>query len=428
MKITLEIVRQTLRDALGFDSFTAGFISKVEKDQNLPTAAITKDGLLTYNPEFIAKNVNCIQDLFCLLTHEMLHRMFNHFIHDSGLVENIAADAVINAVISNLYATQSNCGYLFRKLYKSKGIEGLLRPLSRMRNSRFDATYDRLYTNRSCHNGMTTGELITTLRVLLPTDKAQEILLLGSHGSKIEHEDPWPSETLERMANDFKRSILSQMGSHAGYSATLVDMFMEALRSHISIKRQILQRLTTNRKVDKFKELCHTRRITCSPVPVYPSKRDLILLASGFYPGFFHNQINQPSSRNKGLSLFIDVSGSVETYLPKILGILRNLRREITTVYLFSNKVFEVAFSALLKGQVKTTGGTDFDCVAESIIENRIDKAVIITDGYASMSLSNQSKLGKQGIVTLTILFHRVHSCELLEKFGDVVHLEEITQ
>jgi hypothetical protein len=275
---------------------------------------------------------------------------------------------------------------------------------------------------------MTTGELITTLKILLPTSRAEEIVLLGNHGSEGESGESWSRETLEKIADDVKRSAKDRMGSHAGYSANLIDMFMEALRSHISIKRQILRRFTTNRKVDKFKELFQTQRVTCSPVPIYPSKRDLILLGSGFYPGFFHNQQSLPGSRNKGLAIYLDVSGSVNTYLPKILGILQNLRREINTVYLFSNKVFEVAFSTLLKGNIKTTGGTDFDCIAESILENKLDKTVIITDGYASMTKINQTKLEKQGVIILTILFDRANKCQPLEEFGDVVQLEDVSQ
>ena len=100
MRITLEVVRQTLRAALGFDSFVASFITGVREDTNHPTAGITKDGRLRYNPDFVAKYVSCKDDLFSLIFHELLHPMFGHFIHGAGEIKSIAADAIINGVIS----------------------------------------------------------------------------------------------------------------------------------------------------------------------------------------------------------------------------------------------------------------------------------------------------------------------------------------
>ena len=63
------------------------------------------------------------------------------------------------------------------------------------------------------------------------------------------------------------------------------------------------------------------------------------------------------------------VSGSPSECLPKIPGILKNLRKEITTMFQFSNKVVETSFETLLKGNIQTTFGTDFNCIAQSILE-----------------------------------------------------------
>lgn len=426
MKISLAIVRDTLRENLGFESFTAGFISSIEEDKKVPTAAINHEGHLHYNPQFMDQHINCKEELFSLILHEILHPMFNHFIRGSGPIENVASDAIINAIISLIYCSESNNGQLFKKLYPAKGLEGLLRPHSRMSNSRFSAIYDRLYSNYN-QSSMTTGELITALKILLPPTLTLTVGLLGSHKEHSESDCNYAKETLEKIATDLKRVAKKQMGRNAGYSTSLMDMLMDVLKTHISLKRQILQRFATNRKVDKFKELCRNRKITSSPIPIYPSKRDLVLLGTGFYPGFFHNQIEDTGRRNKGLAIYLDVSGSVNEYLPQILGILKSLRSEIRSIFLFSNKVFGVPFKALLKGKIKTTGGTDFDCVAQSIVDGNLDKAIVITDGYASMSSVNHSKLKAQRASILTILFHRAHECQSLKSFGDVVFLEDIS-
>ena len=110
----------------------------------------------------------------------------------------------------------------------------------------------------------------------------------------------------------------------------------------------------------------------------------------------------------------------------QILGVLRSLRKEITSVFQFSNKIVETPFESLLRGSIQTTYGTDFDCIAESILERGFDKAVVITDGYASMNENNKARLKKLGLVTLTILFDNAQSCKDFGSFGDVVPLEEV--
>jgi hypothetical protein len=386
MKITLEIVRQVLKEALGFHSFTACFITRVVEDPNEPTASITKDGTLSYNPKFIARFVTCKQDLFSLIFHELLHPMFGHFIYSSGQLENIAADAIINAVITKFYPHQSCDGNLFKKTHQPKGLDGLLRPESRMHNSRYDRVYQRLYrSGQAPGESMTTGELIQTLKILTQTENFSGVLLLGSHGtggSKVGSNglQGLPQEVLARIAEEIRQSIRNNSGQMAGYSQDLMDMLMEALRTHLSIRKVLLQKFATKRKVDRFKEQFHTRRITTSPIPIYPSKRDLVLLSAGIYPCHFHNHLQHPQKRYQGLAIYLDVSGSVNNYLPKILGILGNLKKEITSLFLFSNQVVETSLASLLKGNIRTTLGTDFNCVAKSILERGFDRAIIIRD------------------------------------------------
>lgn len=107
---------------------------------------------------------------------------------------------------------------------------------------------------------------------------------------------------------------------------------------------------------------------------------------------------------------------------------MQNLKRDLKTIFLFSNEVVEVPFKTLLQGRVQTTYGTDFDCIAESILrkpsgfrdrqafgtnterlDRGLDKAVILTDGYASMQQENQEKLKQRRARTLTVLFGGKH-------------------
>lgn len=67
MQITLETVRQILKEALGFESFVASFICEVREERCIPTACITNKGELFYNPDFVKNYVSCREDLFSLI-------------------------------------------------------------------------------------------------------------------------------------------------------------------------------------------------------------------------------------------------------------------------------------------------------------------------------------------------------------------------
>ena len=50
-------------------------------------------------------------------------------------------------------------------------------------------------------------------------------------------------------------------------------------------------------------------------------------MAAGFYPGSFHNAITRTGFKEKGLAIYLDVSGSVNEYLPKILAMMEFVRQ-----------------------------------------------------------------------------------------------------
>jgi hypothetical protein len=433
MKITLETVRNILRKSLGRESFVASFVKSVEESEHCPTACISADGLLQYNPAFATKHIAGDQDLFCLVMHEIMHPMFGHFIYEGGQMDNLAADMVINASISLLFPNASGDGHLFMRLYESHGMEGLLRPLSRMYDSRYSSLYDTFYRCGSNAPRLSTGEVIQSLKVLTPMTEVRAILLLGSHGANSEDRKNGNSlgglsaETLCRIAEDLRKSAKSPNTRGAGCGHSLYELFIEALKTHLSIRKVLLQKFATKQKVDRFKQSIHRTSIGVSPIPLHPSKRDFILLAAGIPPFHYHNHVQRAAVKELGLAVYLDVSGSVNAYLPEIVGILSSLRSELTSIFLFSNKVVEVPFKTLLAGKVQTTYGTDFDCISESIIERNMDKAIVITDGYASISADKQAELKKRKLQVLTILFGGKNDCEEFAPFGDVVQLADIT-
>jgi predicted metal-dependent peptidase len=127
-----------------------------------------------------------------------------------------------------------------------------------------------------------------------------------------------------------------------------------------------------------------------------------------------------------GLAVYLDVSGSVNDHLPAIIGVLQSLRTDLTSVFLFSNKVVEVSFQSLLQGVVRTTYGTDFDCVAASIVERGLDKAIVLTDGYASLKPELQEELQRRKVRIMTVLYGGKTACPEFASLGVVVQLEDV--
>ena len=116
MEITLELVRQILRRALGFESFVATFITSVRADDKATrTAQIDSKGRLTYSPKFVEAKVRTRQDVFALIMHELMHPLFDHYRYEAGEITSIACDAVINASIAKLFPAQSGVGSLFTR-------------------------------------------------------------------------------------------------------------------------------------------------------------------------------------------------------------------------------------------------------------------------------------------------------------------------
>ena len=428
MKITLQTVREVLRETFGRDSFIASFIRSIQESKECPTACINAEGVLKYYPEFVDDHIQSPEDLFCILVHEMLHPMFGHFVYQGGEIENIAADMVINATISQMFKAESGHGSLFQRFYKPNGIEGLLRPDSAMNDSRYSALYLSFYFPMFHRRKLSTGEVIQTLKVLTPSRDAQSVVLLGDHQQGGQGKaQPLSGQIRARIAEDLKKVVDNHPGQQAGWNPALSELFIEILNTQLSFKKALLERFETQRKVDRFQKAIHATRMSTSPVPIHPSKRELVMIGAGIIPFHYKYSVHHSLTENHGLAVYLDVSGSVHKHLPEIIGLLRTFQKQLLTVFLFSNKVVEVPFRKLLKGEIQTTGGTDFNCIAESILELNLDKAVVITDGYASMNPALRSQLDTQHVQALVVLFGDMRKCSEFGTTSEVVRLEDVT-
>jgi hypothetical protein len=398
---------------------------------------MSRDGTLRYNQGFVDEWVKGPPDLFCLVMHETLHQMFGHLIGDIDDLKNFAGDAAINFSITASFPDQSDQGSLFRSFYSDRGVVGLLRPGSLMNGSRYQGLYygigypdlNAAYGSPSKKDTMTSGEIERALLILSPDVK--KVILLGDHGKSG---DSLPKEALSRIAKEILEAA-QKNGDEAGHSDELEKIFFEVLRSKISLRESIFDEFVTKRKLDRFKER-ETVRIRCSSVvPLAPSRMDILSMACGVPKLLYHNRISSMriGTARAGLAMYVDVSGSFIDEAPRIVSLIRKMKRSAKTVYVFSNKVVEaelVKFGASFKA--RSTYGTDFDCVAEHAFQERFDRLVIFSDGFASISDENIERIKDEGIRILFVLFGKggckQRMLDELKRFSDVVSLDDAVQ
>lgn len=204
-------------------------------------------------------------------------------------------------------------------------------------------------------------------------------------------------------------------------------MMQSVLQTHLGFREDILLRFATTRRVDRLDGKRHLELLQrVSPLPIHPTRLDLVLLAGGAYPLHFHHHVLEETTQRQGVALYLDVSGSVTSFLPQILGILHRLQGKLTTIYQFSTEVVETSLESLLAGEIETTYGTDFDCIATSVLGAGFERAIVITDGYASLSATLREGLQQQGVHLLTVLFGGASECKSLAPLGDVLRLDEV--
>ena len=471
MKITLAAVRKVTSDTFGSESFISSLITDVveKRPTKRGTASITRDGILSYNPKFVEEYVETPNDLACLILHELFHPLYNHCIsygENNRNIENIAQDAIINSLLSVVYPRVTDYCSLPRKFYPdSFKLVSLLRPGSQyIHSTRYGPLYSNLYSNDSDIN-LTTSDVITTLKLLASNSSKSDnedddkgvIIFLGSHGnSNNENEENNDEENdnndeendnndddksldsdpeiISKIAQDIKNSIFNLSNGYSPHHSPLLKQFLSILDTHISMRKNLLTNFLTKRIFGNFTKPTKVPKLNVSPIPLNPTKRDIVLMASGCPSFNYHyNSTSIGKKGGFGLVVYLDVSGSVWGDLPHIINILKDIKNEVETIFTFSTEVVKISMDDLVSGKLQTSGGTSFNCVAEHALANKYDKVIFITDGQASLHISYMEKLKTTKTKFLTILTYdpytphfKNNTKSYLKELGPVVSLKDI--
>lgn len=399
-EIYLEQILDLLRAEYGYDCWIAnGFIKEIyavtpddDLASELETLAISAEGTLYYNVEFWKKHVDTPNKVIEVITHELLHKVFGDFAREyngNKELHNIASDAVINATIYWMLGHAD----LMVAFYKAGAPEGILRPYSdAIERSKFKHVYGTLYGNRR-EGDPSVADVFAALKTIMPK-KAKKITFIGDHKEKEGEGEDSPTIDAGIKADDMSKVAidLAKKCKEAGVNNTFLGSVISILHTRTNMRNSLLKDFSINKNINRITNYIKDRRVVSSVFPINPSRRDIAMLACGIVPVLWRNQVKDDKKKNQGVAIYVDVSGSMHSTLPKVLSVISSLRKNISKVFQFSNKVSEVSLEDTSKGKIKSTGGTDFDCVIEHAVKNEYSKIIIISDGYASATPENERK------------------------------------
>ena len=364
--------------------------------------------------------------LYILLLHEFYHHALAHLWFNNedfdALLLNVAMDTVINLKVNEIKSDP----WFYQQMYPIKEmkeietLEGFVHYiLSPTRLKSLDKAHLKVIDKRiveaikSIYIFAEASDFMGVYYILVKLfgeHKPIKIILLGTHPKPGEKLGKLPGGIAVRIANHLDKKA----GLAAGHGINLEEEFQKI--KDTPAYKKILKLI---KPIMKFYE---EKQKTIAPRNI--PRRAALYLAAGFFPIFYEQPYSKTFERKA--TIYLDVSGSITYKVPVLYGIVKNLALYATLkIFLFSNKVVPITIKEIKEGRIRTTYGTDFDCIAESIFQDGSKLNFIITDGYATMEKENMDRLKKLGVKTLGILVTRGDTKELKKFCAKVVHITE---
>jgi len=411
----------------------------IEETRKVPSAAVTlgSRSVLRINPDFVDGYCPTDEALAMLVLHELMHVVRGHtrLFRRIGPARNIALDAVINAELCRMFRAPEYT-VLFRRLYDEERLpEALLRPPRGWSSGRPEwvLTGRAGEVHRALYGGegVTTDELLRLVEDFLlagpglpnaltpddgegagrrrgggppddeeaagdtdgpdgagtsPDDLLDGKPLLGSHEVANPDEAPAP-EVVQEIRGIVERWVRPGSGRGAGgpLGAHRIALAPSArARAVATLRRAVLSVARRTGNPRGRRRPGEEALPALLPWRTSRDRRGLALEAAGMEPALWAGPVAVPSPEFlAGTHVYVDVSGSMADVLPLLYRALLPLVPLLAPrVFLFSTRVHEAPLAALRRGDVVTTGGTDIGCVTEHLLERRIRRAVIVTDGW----------------------------------------------
>ena len=382
--------------------------------EELKTARIVfglHENRLEINPNFFTAYIRTPEDMLFLLSHEVLHLVLGHLLEGKGLfkkygkkLSNLAMDMVINQVI---YSFMEKHGIEFASLFVHRFYpQGMPCPALFLLPIPENMSASCLKSGR-CHelmDLMLENPVPQLERVITHILSHEENHIIEEYVDIGEYSET-PAVPAHSRGPSFRRkpllrTIFRYLEDEYGWGG---EFSWEEKRVDLKKSRfkNALQRLIAEMVMEDRGRMEREKR--GEGVLPYMSRYDYLLYTAGLRPLIYHKN-PVPFEEEKGVTVYVDVSGSEFEHLPYILSAVLSMKEFIAfPVYGFSTHVFPISLKELRKGVFLTTWGTDFDCVAQHMLKKGVKKAVLITDGYSTMSSHLARKIRTSALV-LTVL------------------------
>jgi hypothetical protein len=420
-KVTAEESRHLMRRLLSclpaatFEMETFARLAGIRATRQIPTAAVETGyrSNLLLNPDFVARNCRRDEHLFLLVMHELWHIILAHtrLYPRATMAHNIAFDAIINAGLARQFSAPEYRGF-FEALNPANSFPGcLLRPPEGWPENPIYVDCDppgarklveRLYPRNK--QSRVAAPLYDEILQLIKEDIKKKIergevivepTLIGDHDSEDGEatvlDDPFMGEVMRRVAGSWPPPPFATR--KRGESVVYSDWFSAIGPATEEARRafsRILQR-TLSGRVGKMRRRARVMIPSMSGMNPLPNPRDRLVNARRILgvqgvlygqPGLVRARATEQLSRSH---VYLDVSGSMAGLLPHLLGLLIPYSAKgYAFVYQFSNKVEAMPTDDLRRGRIRSTMGTDINCVLKHMLEAKpfARKALIVTDGY----------------------------------------------
>ena len=363
----------------------------IEPSREVPTAAVTLGArsVMLVNPEFVAARCRTDAHLAMLVMHELYHVLLGHtrLYTRSTPAANWAFDCIINAQLCRLHPSVEYTSF-FSAAAAAEGPWSLIGPppgwpdQPRYAAGALGAVHRRLYDDA----GATTAELFALLDgvgLVLGEDGDR---LLGDHRPESTTGDPLHADP--DLHGEVRRIVARwPMVERRGGTddGGPLEWVQNGLRKHAAARqaiRALLARTTSGEDAGPWLREAFAVPST-TPLPQGGDRRAQLQRSMGATPLLWNGELRLPALRRAGqVAVYLDVSGSMSGWLPVLLQALNESSALVRwPVYGFSTAVHPLARSDLAAGRVRSDGGTDIACVVEHLLQQRIRRAVIVTDG-----------------------------------------------
>lgn len=425
-----------------------------DENSPVKTIAINRQGYLIIYQPFWDEHVTSVDTLKFLLYHELLHHISGdvytfktpqegeekptaeelHEIKMANYADNIAMDSRINAFITQ---TRPDIGSKFAKNFYSPKppapgappapnnpldwFNKLLMPESDItENADAREQYENFYSTYDfCQHYDLASIVLEELRKQ-PKSKANagmKIILLGGHGDgegseKLSKEDlenaividTNSDKSIEEQLDEqdvseaIKEAVIDHLSdqacSGAGNSKELTTKFLnEATGVTQKFDLTKFKKMMFNAVFHNVRSQARVREGKYGQAPYVPTRlsiSDMILSTEGIYPVLWKKMKMVTRFDKELLPIYLDVSGSTWSHLPQIIKLISNVNSSLDYVWGFSNEVHRHTMKDLKENKIKSTGGTDFDCVIDHAVANKFKHIVLITDGDAYTKYSDK--------------------------------------